>query len=80
MSAYKRRAPLDDDEDEAAVSALAEEDEVAQEIRKVVDLEVEPVTKPVRPFIRVRPFIHHHLRLIPLSCHHHHRIDLHMTS
>jgi hypothetical protein len=31
LSAFKRRAPLDDDEDEAAGSALAEEDEVAKD-------------------------------------------------
>ena len=56
MSAFKRRAPLDDEEDETAGIALAEEDQVAQvaqEIQKVVDLEVKPVTKPVRPFSRV---------------------------
>ena len=38
MSAFKRRAPLDDEEDETAGIALAEEDQVAQEIQKVVDL------------------------------------------
>ena len=31
LSAFKRRAPLEDDEDEAAGSALAEEDEVAKD-------------------------------------------------